>query len=128
MAVFDFPYHRTRIQYPDDQSRVRFGYGFVFTAKPVFPVQRVFFLTMTGLQWFINDDETFDLLTEPTRNAKVFENFYLTHRLHTPFTYPAPGYGDVQVTFNRPLEMPLVEIGSAGMVPDFEVELLEQFS
>lgn len=124
MAVFDFPFHvAPAVQYPDDQTKVKLGRGWTHVAKPFGPIERVLKLKMRGMQFFLNGSNQLDASVNPQRNAYALEQFYETHRLHGEFTYPWDGRGNLTVRFNKPLQLP--EPLGNGVLPDFEIELIE---
>ena len=125
MATFNFYHHAPEIEFPDDQARVRFGRNFVFATDPVVPIQRTFKLMMTGLTWTTNSAGIAIAGPDPKRCALTFYNFYTTHRLHQTFDYPVPGMSTVQARFNQPLKLPSALLGGSGVLPDFEIELIE---
>jgi hypothetical protein len=125
MATFNFPFHKCRIKFPDDQARMRFGRNFVYASDPVIPLQRTFYLKLSGIQW--TTDGTGAAIVGPvvTRDALTLYNFYLTHRLGVTFDYPVPGFTTVKARFSTPLELPEAEVGGTGVLPEFEIELIE---
>ena len=130
MQVFDFPYHRWEVKYPESSIRVQFGNNFTFTAKPDAPDLRVITLTFPSLKYYPptidgQGNATPDLSTNPKINLASLEDFYQTHRLHTTFIYRSPIYGDLKVRFNRPLEIPQGNVNGDGSVNDVKVELIE---
>lgn len=125
MATFDFPFHTCRIKFPDDQARVRFGRNFAFASDPVVPPQRTFVLKMSGLQWTTDATGQVIVGSDLQRDALTFYNFYLAHRLSKTFDYPVPGFPTVKARFNKPLDIPEAEKGGFGVIPEFEIELIE---
>ena len=123
---FDFPYHTFRTIYPESGTRVQFGKGYVFAARPDSPVQRRFVLKMTGMQYFVGENDEIDTETMPQRNMGRLQAFYEEHELWKSFVYPHPVLGDVLVKFNKPLDIPEGIIGGNGVLPEFEIELIEQ--
>jgi hypothetical protein len=125
METFDFPFFGSpTVEYPDDQKRLKLGRGYTFVTKPLDPIERIFKLNMTGMQWHVDQSGNVDATVDPQTNARALEIFYETHRLHGEFWFPRPGYGNVRVRFSKPLQMPQPE-GNKGVIPAFEIELME---
>lgn len=125
MNTFDFYHLAPVIKFPDDQIRVKFGRNFTFTTDPLNPPERVFVLMMTGLRWSTNASGIAVNGPEAKICAKRFYDFYLSKRMHLSFDYDLPGFGVLKVRFNKPVELPSAIPGGTGVLPDFEVELIE---
>lgn len=126
MDTFDFPYHKVSTTYPESSIRVQFGRSYTFATKPDAPDQRIFTLEFALLKYFLNDMEEVDATINPTINLAALEAFYQAHRLWDTFTYPHPVYGNLDVKFNKPLEIPAGVEGGDGAVQKISVELIEQ--
>lgn len=126
METFDFPYHRQRTKYPENGVRAQFGGGYNFSAAPDAPDQRIFALEMSGMKFYADNAGVIDRSIYPDRNAAVLEDFYKAHGLWKSFLYPHPVHGDLVVKFKNPLDLPYGEKGGDGLLPTFEIELLEQ--
>lgn len=125
MAVFPCTYFTYATRYPETGTRIQFGNSYTFAAGPTSPDQRVFTLSLAGMQYFVDDLGAIDLSQEPGRNMAVLEAFYNTHKLHLTFDFNHPVLGLVQCKFNRPLDVPEGVPGGGGVVNDVSVELIE---
>jgi len=126
MAVFDFPYHRLVTKYPESSKRLQFGRSYQFVARPEAPDQRIFELQFEYMKWYVNSDGTLDTTTNAKWNAGALDAFYQTHRLYEIFQYPHEFDGELNVRFNKPLELPASMFNAQGGIPPFKVELIEQ--
>lgn len=125
--TFNFPYHKTRTEYPATSNAIQFGQSYTFATKPVGPPQRTFILSFKGMKWYMNGS-SIDLSTNPTRNMGAIDAFYQAHELYSVFIYPHPIYGNVNVRFAEPLKHPDVEEGGTGVTNGFEIKLIEDRS
>jgi hypothetical protein len=125
--TFNFPYHKVRTEYPESTTNIQFGKNWVFPIKPNAPDQRTFVLTMRGMQYFLNGvDPLPDPTIVPERNAKALSNFYETHQQWDTFIYPHPVYGNITCRFKNPLRLPEGIDGGTGLLPEFEIVLIEE--
>lgn len=126
MAVFDFPYHTFSTERPSDNSfRLKLGGSYQFSAPPSAPDQRIFKLKFAALKYFLINGNI-DRASIPEINLGRLEEFYDLHKLHATFTYPHPVYGEVSVSFNKPLIIPEGTKGGNGIVENIEVEFIER--
>lgn len=125
MAVFPAKYFTFQTKYPNSGTRIQLGNSYMYTAPPIVPDQRIFILNLQGMTYFTNSNGTINTTTQPERNMAVLEQFYLDHKLYMTFEFAHPVYGTVTCKFNRPLEIPEGVPGGSGMLPTFEVELIE---
>jgi hypothetical protein len=125
MAVFDFPYHTFSTERPESSFRLKLGGSYQFSAPPSAPDQRIFKLKFRALKYFLTNG-SIDSEVEPEINLARLEKFYDLHKLHATFTYPHPVYGDVIVSFNKPLNTPEGTIGGNGLVENIDIELIEK--
>lgn len=125
MATFDFYHLAPVIKFPDDQARVKFGRRFTFVTDPIDAPERTFTLMMTGITW--TTDALGQAVVGPDLKlcAKTLYDFYVTHRMHRSFDYDLPGFGVIKARFNRPVEFPSAIPGGFGVLPEFEIELIE---
>ncbi len=123
--MFPAIYFTYATKYPASGTRVQLGRSYIYAAPDPAPDQRIFVLTLTGMQYFVTGGGAIDTVTQPGRNMKVLENFYNTHRLHSSFTFNHPILGTLTCKFNRPLEIPVGITGGNGVLEPFEVELIE---
>ncbi len=124
--TFNFPYHRFRIDYLVNSSSVKFGNAYESTSKPNAPAQRQFTLNMIGMRWVSSNGKTISRTRTPLINAAALEDFYRSHQLYGKFYYNLPTETAILVRFKDVLKLPYVE-GNTGVLPEFEVSLLEQF-
>lgn len=125
MATFNFPYHKQSTKYPESGKRMQMGNSYMSAAEPSGPDQRVFMLDFATMKYFLVAgviSPTF----KPEINLAALEAFYKEHRLWKTFIYPHPVYGNVNVKFNKPLEIPKGISDGDGAVEAFSVELIEQ--
>lgn len=125
METFPVTHFQFSTKYPQSGTRVQLGKSYQFDAPPKAPDQRMFVLTIMGLQYFTDSQGQLDLLVHPERNVAVLDQFYQDHKTAFPFLFNHPVYGEVTVKFSRPLEIPRGIIGGEGVVETFDVELLE---
>lgn len=125
MAVFPATYFTLATRYPRSGERITLGKSYQFDVQSFFPDQRTFILNLQGMAYFLNLSGQMDLAKEPGRNLQVLENFYQQHRLSQSFTFNHPTLGAIECKFNNPLEIPAGIRGGNGLVPDFDVELIE---
>ncbi len=125
MAVFPATYFSVQTKYPESGTRVQLGNSYLYTAPPLAPDQRTFTVRLQGMAYFVNSNGTINTTTETGRNMAVFEAFYNEHKLYLSFDFPHPVYGTLTCKFNRPLEIPDGVAGGSGMLPTFDVELIE---
>ena len=126
LETFDFPYFKYRTKYPDSSMRVQLGKGYVFTAAPDAPDQRLFILKFNAMKYFLNEAETtLDSTASPNINMWRLEQFYQAHGTHQEFNFTHPMYGAMVCRFNKPLEIPEGIENGGGAVEPFEIELLE---
>lgn len=125
MATFPCEYFLFSTKYPESGTRIQLGNSYTFTAPPPAPDQRIFRLTLGGMQYFVNENGTINTTTSASRNMAVLEAFYNEHKLYLPFDFIHPVSGLVVCKFNRPLEIPQGMPGGNGVLESFELELLE---
>lgn len=126
MAVFPAKYFRFSTKYPQSGTRIQLGRSYQFDTPPEAPDQRIFVLKLQGMQYIVGSQGNLNANLEPERNMLALENFYNDHKLATSFTFDHPVYGSLTCKFNRPLEIPEGLAGGDGVLPEFEVELIEQ--
>lgn len=126
METFDFPYHRQRTEYPQSGNRIQLGNGYVFTSPPNAPDIRTFTLSFPTMFYYVNEtDNALDKIKNPKYNMAVLEDFYNRHKLHKPFVYPHPVYGNIEVRFMDPLKIPEGIVNGNGALEDFNITLIE---
>lgn len=124
MDSFPAEYFRFSTRYPESGTRVQLGRSYQFDTMPEAPDQRTFLLVLLGMTYFVNP-LGIDLLIEPGRNLGLLEDFYNRHKTARGFSFQHPVYGWTECKFKKPLEIPEGIAGGDGMVPEFEVELIE---
>lgn len=125
MAVFPASYFTVQTKYPNSGTRIQLGNSYMYTSPPVAPDQRIFIVKLQGMTYFLNANGTINTTTQTGRNMAVFEQFYLDHKLYMTFDFTHPVYGLVKCKFNKPLEIPEGIAGGVGILPSFDVELVE---
>ena len=125
MAVFPCTYFTYQTRYPESGIRVQLGNSYQYDVAPEAPDQRIFTLTLPGMQYFLTAGGAIDTVTSPERNMAVLENFYNQHKRAVEFTFNHPVYGALQCKFNRPLEVPDGIPDGGGVLNDVTVELIE---
>lgn len=70
-------------------------------------------------------ESSLDLVKNATYNMGALEAFYNRHKLHKPFIYPHPVYGNIEVRFMDPLKIPEGIVGGNGALEDFNLTLIE---
>jgi len=132
MATFSFSYNVPVPRYPSETNSGAQNFGgtanWQFTVAPERALQKAWTLTMTGMQWFTNEDGTYDRLTHPERNLALFLDFIEEHRLYKSFSYVHPSEGPKNVRFQSMPEIPKAFGGGTGHVPDFEVQIIESLT
>lgn len=126
LPIFSFMKHRTATRYPQNGTTIQFGGGYIFSAKPSAPPQRIFILDFDVMKWYINSDGTLDPYTDADINIGALDAFYNLVQTYAPFTYVHPSYGPLTVKFFKPLEIPPGEKGGTGSVFNIQLELVEQ--
>lgn len=125
LETFNFPYHQTETENPESGFRVQLGGSYTFTTPPSDPDQRMFTLTMSGMQFFLNSSDELDETINPTRNMYNLIKFYQRHKLYKSFHYTHPVHGLMEVKFNKPLKESAADRGGFGVIKDFAIELIE---
>lgn len=126
MAVWDFVPNGMVVTNvaPEQAGNIEFN-GWTFSAKPVVPWQYSFKIMLHGLMWFTNDSTgLYDNTTQPTVNARRFEEFVKTHGVHTAFTFPHPHLGNLECRFKTLPAVPAGMENAGGLIEAFEVELI----
>jgi hypothetical protein len=127
MEIFDFPYHRVSTKYPANSTQVGFGGSYIWSAEPDAPPQRSFTLKIGGFKYYTAGDGSLDVTTNAAiNNLGTLEAFYQEHQLWKTFIYPHPTYGNLNCKFNQPLEIPDGTPGGDGVVPEFDLTMIEQ--
>lgn len=83
--------------------------------------------TETALDGIWIEDVTvdLDLVKNAAYNMGALEAFYNRHKLHKPFIYPHPVYGNIEARFMDPLKIPEGIVGGNGALEDFTLTLIE---
>lgn len=99
--------------------------GWTFSSKPTTPFQSSWKVTLYGLQWYLNSDGTFNLTTNPTRNAAALEKFYRDNQTWDNFAWKHPHIATtMQVRFKSPVIVPAAIPNSNGLCDAVEVYLI----
>ena len=126
MDTFDFPFHKTRTQYPNSGDSMQLGNSYESVTKPSAPDQRLFVLNFAAMRYFHNSDGSVNNSVSPQVNYKKFQEFYEAHKLWDAFIYPHPVHGNLVVRFATPLADPEGLTGGDGVTGPFEIQLREQ--
>ena len=125
METFKFENHKRNFKYVNNSDSIDLGNGYAFTAKPRSPMLKEFTLTFTGFRYYFNIDNTVDFLTNEYKdNVAALCSFYETVGTWQTFIYPDEQFGNVQVRFAEPLEIPQTD-GRRAVVKDFSIFLKE---
>lgn len=124
--IFDFPFFQLSASYEDNSTRVKFGKGYTFAARPDGPPQRTFRLRFPMLVWETASTGLIDPFVRPETNAGRLENFYRLVEMWRTFWFNHPGLGLILVRFAKPLELPHGEVGGTGAVGPVEIDFIEQ--
>jgi hypothetical protein len=123
--TWDWPFHSFETRYQANSTVVQMGRGYSFASRPTSPPQRIFSLKMEGLRYFLDNEGLPNPTRLPQHNAYRLDLFYQQVQLYTSFIYPHPVYGNMVVRFNKPLVLPEVRPGGAGVLGPVSVELIE---
>lgn len=126
LEVFDFPFHKASVAYPERSAQVKLGGNYLFSTKPSGPVMRTFTLEFNVLYWIKNQFGVFDSNIEPQLNLLRLDDFYVRHELHKDFIYQHEIYGNLVVKFVKPLVIPTAKEGSDGAVFGLSLLVIEQ--
>lgn len=121
--TFDFPFHKLEEQFPDSGFSVKFGKSYSFNAAPDAPEQITYVLSMTGMRYYTNVDNTLNRTINPKTNILTLRDFYTTHLRYASFFYPHPVEGNKLVRFKDPLKIPTAIDGGKGILPEFQITL-----
>lgn len=124
--TIDIAYNVPMSKYPDNGFRIQMGNSYSFAAAPTSPPQRIFVVRVQGKRAYAQYDGTVDTNAALPENVMTLNAFYLAHQLWKTFIYPHPLFGNLNVKFNKPLELPEVMVGGSGLLPDITLEFVEQ--
>jgi hypothetical protein len=110
---------------PPDQTKGLSFNGWSFTAKPAVPFQRMFHVTLYGLRWYLNTDQTYDATTASTLNARRLEAYYQARGLHEDFIFPHPHLGNIVCRFSEKFSVPAGHANSGGALDSLQITLVE---
>lgn len=127
MAVFNFsPAHNVPETLPRDGWVTSMSLnGWQFSARPTTPYQRRFKVRLNSMQWYENEDGTFDKVTNYDNNARALEAFYEEHEMWKPFTFVHQHYGNLTCRFAAPVVVPAGEQNGGGFIKAVEVMLIQ---
>lgn len=126
-GVFDFaPFTHVAEEIPPEEPDVVTMNGWDFTSRPSVPYKPKFKLTLGGMRWILNEQGTaLDLTTDPQHNAGRLLDFYRKNRRFGTFHYTHEFYGTLLVRFAEPVQVPKAYPNSSGLIPDFDVMLVQ---
>jgi hypothetical protein len=136
MPLFPITTGTVETIYPNSSIQVQFGGGYLFTAAPTAPDQRIFRINLSGMAYLLDPATGKIDLTQHVgidaggnlisgQNLGLLEQFYQSVRQYKPFTYNHPIYGPTICTFSKPLAIPRGLKQGFGVVEDFVIELIE---
>lgn len=125
METFQFENHKRNFKYINNSDTIELGNGYSFIAKPRSPMLKEFTLTFTGFRYYFNDEDEVDYETNQYKdNIAALCSFYESMGTWQTFIYPDEQFGNVQVRFSEPLEIPQTD-GRRAVVKDFSIKLKE---
>lgn len=124
--IFNWPYFKCATLYNENSTRVRFGNGYTFSARPDGPPQRTFKVRFEVLYWETMENGLVTDTIRPNTNLYRLVLFYQDVELWKSFWFNVPGIGPVLVRFAKPLQIPEGTSGGTGAVGPIELELIEQ--
>lgn len=125
METFRFVNHKRNFRYINNSDSIELGNGYAFTAKPRSPMLKEFTLTFTGFRYYFDVNDSVDFITNQYKdNVAALCSFYETVGTYQTFIYPDEQFGNVQVRFSEPLEIPQTD-GRRAVVKDFSIILKE---
>ena len=132
METFIWNYHTQGTKYQEGVT-IRLGNSYQYAPEPPSVDQRIFQLRFATMFYYTRWVTVSGVLTEvlddtrtPELNMLLLEQFYQRHRMWKSFIYPHPVYGNLEVKFNKALNVPPGIIGGDGALQGFDLELLEQ--
>lgn len=126
METFNFEFYTVTHMYAQGNA-VQLGKGYAYGVKPIDPEPRTLTLKFQGLFYFRSpSDYSIDQTTQPTRNIMKLDQFYRTHKMWKRFILPHELFGNLNVRFSKPFQMPEARAGGSGLTMDFQLEMIEQ--
>ena len=96
-----------------------------FSSRPTAPYQRKFKVSLYGMRWYLNDDNSFDFTTNAQFNARALERFYERNETWNPFIFNHQHFGQLTCRFAGALTVPAGEVNSGGKIKLVEVNLIQ---
>lgn len=125
METFQFENHKRNFKYINNSDTIDLGNGYSFIAKPRSPMLKEFTLTFTGFRYYFDVEGSVDFETNKYKdNVAALCSFYETMGTWQTFIYPDEQFGNVQVRFSEPLEIPQTD-GKRAVVKEFSITLQE---
>lgn len=125
MDTFEFENHKRNFKYLNNSNSIELGNGYAFVARPRSPMLKEFTLTFAGFRYYFDENGNVDHETNIHRdNVAALCDFYQEHGTWDTFIYPDEQFGNVQVRFSEPLEIPQTD-GRRAVVKEFSVTLTE---
>lgn len=125
METFLFENHKRNFKYINNSDSIELGNGYAFVSRPRSPMLKEFTLTFTGFRYYFDENDEIDFETNQYKdNVAALCSFYETMGTYETFIYPDEQFGNVQVRFSEPLEIPQTD-GRKAVVKDFSVTLKE---
>ena len=98
--------------------------GWFFSSKPNVPYQKTFVVKLQGMKWYLQSNGLYNIVLDPTFNARRLELFYEQNGTWDNFLFPHPHLGDIQCRFAEPVEIPAAIPNSDGLIEGFEIKLV----
>jgi antibiotic biosynthesis monooxygenase (ABM) superfamily enzyme len=125
MEIFQFVNHKRNYKYINNSDTIELGNGYSFVSKPRSPMLKEFTLTLTGFRYYFDEnDKPTSEINKYKDNVAALCSFYETMGTWQTFIYPDEQFGNVQVRFSEPLEIPQTD-GKRAVVKEFSVTLQE---
>lgn len=125
MQTFPFENHKRNFKYLNNSNSIELGNGYAFIAKPRSPMLKEFTLTFTGFRYYFNENDEVDYETNAYKdNVAALCEFYQSVGTWDTFIYPDEQFGNVQVRFSQPMEIPQTD-GRRAVVKEFSITLTE---
>lgn len=131
METFQFENHKRNFKFLNNSDSIQLGNGYEFVSKPRSPVLKEFTLTFSGFRYYFDSEGNVDHeANKYWDNAAALCDFFAGYGdqegvgTYQTFIYPDEQFGNVQVRFADPLEIPQTD-GRRAVVKEFSIRLKE---
>jgi hypothetical protein len=131
--TLDIAFFTMEKEFPNSGQGMSMGGSYEYRIKPNAPDQIKYNLTVKGMKYVWTEQsgtpftKTFLRTDSPSgQNILFLEDFFIFHKLHTPFNFIHPIDGTLSVRFVEPLKIPVALPGGNGYLPDFTIKLITQ--